>query len=142
MSPIDRQERICNSGATVSKLRTEATDLQVRGRRVWRLLEDFSVCVPFNCGVFECSVPAGFETDFASTPRFLWWLFPHDEVAEAAVIHDWLYDATDLSRFFCDAVFRLVMILTDKSYFMRVGHYLGVRAGGWFFRGPSKKVGV
>jgi hypothetical protein len=35
-------------------------------------------------------VPTGFETDGASIPRFLWWLFnPMGRYAKAAILHDY-----------------------------------------------------
>ena len=50
---------------------------------VWRLLTDYS-----RDGI---TVPAGFTTDLASTPRFIWALYPRwDRYAEAAVVHDYL----------------------------------------------------
>jgi hypothetical protein len=37
-------------------------------------------------------VTIGFQTDFASVPRLLWWVFPPwGTYGNAAVIHDWLY---------------------------------------------------
>ncbi len=37
------------------------------------------------------TVPLGFETDFASVPRFLHWLvLPYGPYTRAAVLHDWL----------------------------------------------------
>jgi hypothetical protein len=37
------------------------------------------------------TVPAGFETDFATVPRFMHWLFlPYGAYTRAAVLHDWL----------------------------------------------------
>lgn len=38
------------------------------------------------------NVPDGFQTDFASIPRLLWWLMPTwGRYGNAAVIHDYLY---------------------------------------------------
>lgn len=38
------------------------------------------------------TVPAGYETDLASVPRLLWWLFPpHGKYRRAAVVHDYIY---------------------------------------------------
>jgi hypothetical protein len=38
------------------------------------------------------TIPAGFVTDFASIPRFLWSIYPPTgRYQEAAVVHDWLY---------------------------------------------------
>lgn len=36
-------------------------------------------------------VPAGFETDFNSTPRLVWWFLSPWEFPKAPVVHDWLY---------------------------------------------------
>lgn len=37
-------------------------------------------------------VPAGFTTDLASVPKFLWWILPpFGRHSRAAVLHDWLY---------------------------------------------------
>lgn len=37
-------------------------------------------------------VPAGFDTDFASIPKLLWWLFyPIGKWTNAAILHDWFY---------------------------------------------------
>lgn len=131
MKPIDRLAKWHDSGAIVSRLVVEATERRVNGRRVWRLKDDLSLNLPFTGGLFRLRVPAEFETDYASIPRILWWLFPHDECAEAAVFHDWLYERTDLDRFFADSILRLVMKLTDKPWLMRVLFFWGVRCGGW-----------
>ena len=50
---------------------------------IWCLLEDYS-----RDGI---TVPAGFTTDLASTPRITWAFFPRwGRYAEAAVVHDYL----------------------------------------------------
>jgi hypothetical protein len=137
MNAISRQQRR-HSGVQISRLLLEPTDEYSNGRRIWRLAEKFHIEIERvnRLGDFwlDVRVFEGFETDLASIPRWLWWLFPHDECAEAAVVHDWLYRHTDLDRQFCDSVFRLVMRLTGKPYLMRLSFYLGVRLGGWAAR--------
>ena len=66
---------------------------------VWRLLEDYS-----RDGI---TVPADFSTDLASTPRFVWALYPRwDRYAEAAVVHDYLcvnglgYSSREIDKIF------------------------------------------
>lgn len=56
-------------------------------------------------------VPAGFSTDLASVPRWLWWLFaPFDpRCAAAAVLHDYLrswsgFDPMTAHTLFLDAM--------------------------------------
>ena len=58
--------------------------------QLYRLLVDFTVFVPY---VGRITVPAGFETDFASIPRIVWsWLSPEDPVILfPSIVHDYLY---------------------------------------------------
>lgn len=59
-------------------------------------------------------VPEGFETNFASTPRIIWALFPPiGKWTQAAVLHDYLYAVghkTDISRKEADNIFLEAMI--------------------------------
>ena len=141
MNTIDRPHRLRN-GLEISRLLIEPTAEHSDGRRIWRLAGEFKIEIErvTRTGDFwlDIRVFKGFETDLASIPRWLWWVASHDECAEAAVIHDWLYGCTNLDRQFCDSIFRLVMKLTGKPYLMRLAHYLGVRLGGWAARKPRK----
>jgi hypothetical protein len=59
---------------------------------------------------FVIVVPAGFVTDFASTPRGLWSVLPPTGRYQlAAVVHDFLYWDQACSREQADAVFRVAM---------------------------------
>ena len=45
------------------------------------------------------TIPAGYKTDFASVPQFLWGIFPpHGLAAIPSLIHDYMYD----NRVFAD----------------------------------------
>lgn len=84
------------------------------------------------------TVPAGFYTDFASTPRLIWFVWPPTGDYElAAVIHDYLYYTGETTQKQADQTFRNVMIWLNKqdgydiSWFTRWALYRGVRAGGW-----------
>lgn len=80
-------------------------------------------------------VPTGFVTDFASTPRFLWWLFPPAGTwSKAAVLHDYLYAQPGCSRFLADAIFREAMHLLHVPLWRRVVMYYAVRLCGWMAR--------
>ena len=61
--------------------------LRTDGPRHWVLLEDYTYV-----GCRETfTVPAGFRTDLATTPRLLWAIFPpFGTYSEAAVLHDWM----------------------------------------------------
>jgi hypothetical protein len=73
----------------LTRIRVECVD----GDR-WRVLEPF-VVVTQRLGRIE--VPAGFITDFNSTPRLLWNVLPPTECAEASVPHDLLYQRGELA---------------------------------------------
>lgn len=82
---------------------------------------------------FAVTIPAGFETDFNSTPRIVWSWFPPQECPEAALVHDWLYQHPGgLSRGFVDRVHRRVMELKGERATKRLAAWLGIRAGGRF----------
>lgn len=97
----------------------------------WKLIEDL---------VYEdekhgrITVPAGFETDFASVPRIpVVFELVGDRGHAAATLHDWLYHNDKLTRKEVDKI--LLQALRDtnvgkvRSYLM----YFGVRGFGWLF---------
>jgi len=60
--------------------------------------------------IFLIIVPAGFVTDFASTPRALWSVLPPTGRYQlAAVVHDFLYWDQACQREQADAIFRVAM---------------------------------
>lgn len=63
------------------------------GRPCFALLEPLEYHVGYAESLEVITVPAGFETDFASIPRGLWNLFPPiGRYARPAIIHDFLYE--------------------------------------------------
>src|SRR5690606_15449631 len=65
-------------------------------------------------------VPSGFQTDFNSTPRGTWNVFPPWKYPEAAVIHDYLYRHPDIhQRGEADRIHRKVMELSGASWGLR-----------------------
>jgi hypothetical protein len=80
-------------------------------------------------------VPAGFVTDFASTPWFVDGLFPSfDDYAPAAIPHDWLYATQGLFGFYtrkeCDDLFLDFMKELGVPWWKRSIMYRAVRLGG------------
>lgn len=58
----------------------------------------------------EFTIPAGFQTDFASVPRLFTWLVPTSgRYTKAAVVHDWLLEEKRVSRCDADGIFRRIM---------------------------------
>jgi hypothetical protein len=78
------------------------------------------------------TVPAGFQSDFNSTPRFLWAYFPPQECPEAGIVHDYLYrHPGDLSRGDIDRIHRRIMELKGERKSKRAIAWAGIRSGGW-----------
>jgi hypothetical protein len=75
------------------------------------------------------TVPVGFKTDFASVPRLLWPLCPPSgRWTKAAVVHDYLCETGECSRFLADAIFREIMRELKVPLWRRVVMYYAVRA--------------
>lgn len=77
-------------------------------------------------------VPKGFLTDFASVPRGLWNLIPPDgQYAQAAVLHDYLYQKHLFKRKTCDLIFLEAMKELKVSWIKRRLMFRAVRCFGW-----------
>lgn len=100
--------------------------------RVWyELAEPLTLDMTLNGGSFCVRVPAGFQTDGASVPRFFWRILPPmGRYWRPAVLHDYLYRAGTCSRFLADAVFRDAMRADGVSAWKRLAMYYAVRVFG------------
>lgn len=89
------------------------------------------------------TIPAGYKTDFASVPQFLWGIFPpHGLAAIPSLIHDYMYDnqlfAQELghenARRLADTYFFIHMTQTGVPKWQRLLYYWAVRlfAKGWW----------
>jgi hypothetical protein len=105
-----------------------ALDLRFNDGRNWTLLTHFFYDGPQG----SWTVPAGFETDFASIPRVFWRLLPPvGRYGKAAVIHDFLYRTGSASRAVADRVFLDAMEVLGVGWLTRHVMFLAVRAFGW-----------
>lgn len=101
--------------------------------RKWVLCSAFTYCVgsleePHD----EITVPAGFETDFASIPRIFWGLLPPTgKYGKAAVLHDFMYSRQQSPRKYADDVFYEAMGVLNVPDYVRKTMYLAVRLFGW-----------
>jgi hypothetical protein len=101
------------------------------GRRIV-LTRDFAFIDMLDGARLLVRVPAGFESDFNSTPRFIWGYFPPWECPEAGVVHDYLYRHPGiLTRPQIDRVHRRIMALKGERKAKRALAWAGIRAGGW-----------
>lgn len=101
----------------------------------WKVLEDFV----YEDDEFDIiTVPAGFETDFASVPRIpVVFELVGDRGHAAATIHDYLYVTTQLSRKDSDKVLLRALRATNVGKFRSYLMYGGVRLFGWMFYGKK-----
>jgi len=98
------------------------------GRRV-RLIKSFKVILAVGRSI---TVPAGFETDFASVPRLFWRIIPPwGRYSAAAVVHDYLYETDAVSRLEADRIFLDLMKRLGVPFWKRHLMYRAVRIGGW-----------
>ena len=84
-------------------------------------------------------VPANFRNDLASVPRVAWpAIDPTNDVAFAAIVHDWLYATrgcvrpwlAKITRAKADAVFYRALRVNGVGYFRAQSMWLAVRMGG------------
>jgi hypothetical protein len=75
-------------------------------------------------------IPNGYETDFATVPRWLWSFFPpigrHNI---ASLVHDYLYDNQIGTRKQADDLFLRLMLAYNVNKIAAYLMYLGVRLG-------------
>ncbi len=74
--------------------------------RTWELHRSFVYHIGTKYNKAVVKVPAGFVTDFASVPSFLWWwLPPFGKYTKATVLHDFIYKTHQVSRRMADLIF-------------------------------------
>jgi len=122
----------------------DALDLRyIDGRKHWRVLNAFHYDTDVACdglqlhacfgqGDYRITIPAGFETDFASVPQVFWNILPPcGSYGKAAVVHDFLYRTKGLAtRGQADAVLLEAMTFLFVGWWTRQVIYWGVRIGG------------
>jgi hypothetical protein len=83
--------------------------------------------------IIRVEVPAGFQTDFASIPRFFWRILPPwGKYSKAAVVHDYIYATQGrYNRQTADTVFNELMRDLKVVSWRRAIIYYAVRLFGW-----------
>ena len=77
------------------------------GEGLFEVAEPFTFDLGFLGSGETVTVPAGFQTDFCTIPRFARWLFPTSgKAAKAALLHDYMLKLGDYraARAFSDAL--------------------------------------
>ena len=106
----------------------------------WVLRKPFGYDVGFEDSGETIEVPAGFTTDFASIPRFLWSILPcWGKYGNAAVIHDYCYWEQKYTRKRADEIFREAMgVLRVNRIKIKLLYWM-VRLFGWIQWREKKK---
>lgn len=109
--------------------------IDVFAGRTFELMGNLSIEIDFggDGGKISIVIPKGWRTDFASTPRLLWWLIPPmGKYSRAVVFHDWAYSRhSNVSRFLADALFRELCMQLGVPFYERILMFYAVRAFGW-----------
>jgi len=102
------------------------------GRAEYELTQPLVFDQRVNGGGLKFTVPRGFVTNMASTPRLLWSIFPPaGKWNRAAILHDYLYSPNACcSRFLADCLFREAMATLNVPWWRRVLMYYAVRLFG------------
>lgn len=111
----------------------------------WRLVKKFTYRVGSRYSRRFINVPAGFLTDWASVPKFLFWLLPWwAKFSKPFPLHDWLYKTKSImgkpiTRKEADDIFLEAMLVAWRHHRSRywVAHleYYAVRLFGfWAWR--------
>ncbi len=109
------------------------------GRR-WRLVFSFRYHIRSRYSQDVIAVPAGFNTDFASIPKFLWFLPYWAKYCKSPVIHDWLYKVKQImgvpiTRKEADLIFYEALLIDWRKHglgrILALIEYYAVRFFGW-----------
>lgn len=128
----ETKNRTIVAGKDIGLLGPLQVEILPDGRRA-RLLQPFRVRLR-ELGERVIEVPQGFETDFASVPRFFWRVVPPwGRYSPAAVVHDYLYSTGKVSREDADRAFLTLMQRLGVPVWKRTIMYWAVR----WFGGPA-----
>lgn len=110
---------------------TTHADVRLLESRKVQLLAPFEYHVGSLPSTTVISVPVGFISDLASTPRFMWTIFPPlDRYSKAAILHDYMYKYAIASKEYADGVFLEAMEVLGVPGWKRISLYLAVRLFG------------
>ena len=109
--------------------------------KTWVIRRPFGYDIGVEGSGNRIEVPIGFQTDFASVPRPLWWLFPRwGRYGNAAVIHDFCYWEQKRARREADDIFREAMQVLGVAKWKVCLMHRAVRWFGWSaWRGSKKR---
>ena len=114
---------------------TQEITVQSQGKN-WILENGFNFYYADKLGnrLDEFTIPKGFITDFASTPRIFYPIFPPIGIYnKAAMVHDYLYSKEckiNISRLSADLYFLQAMEVLGVKKWKRIAMFIAVRIFG------------
>lgn len=110
---------------------------QIGTSNTYMLTKDFRVVADGD----RITVPAGFETDFASIPKLFRFIIPmRGKHGSAAVVHDYLYLRGVKTRKKADEIFLALMKYLKVTKWKRRIMYRAVRLFGWYAWKKGRKI--
>lgn len=122
----------------------------IDGKR-WRIVFPFTYHIGSKYSNTYVSVATGFETDFASIPRFLWFLPYWAKYNKPSPLHDWLYWSKKvmgkpITRKEADDIFYEAMLVDFRHHktgkLIALIEYWAVRLFGWLAWKDEQAKGV
>ena len=105
--------------------------MNAKGLQLYEIVEAFTYDIGIKGSPSTITVPAGFKTDFASTPKWSHKFLPPDGPwRKAAVVHDYMY-STGYDRLTADVVFLEAMIVSGVNRAIAWLFFIAVRTFGW-----------
>jgi hypothetical protein len=112
---------------------TEPLIAELIGKNLWKVYKEFDYHVGSYPSNEVIKVPAGFITNFASVPRWLWPVIsPIDDHGKAAVVHDYCYEVRYASKKRCDDIFHEALLVLGVSEYKAALMYWSVRWLAWW----------
>lgn len=103
------------------------------GRKRYRLTEDLVYVIGYKDSPFTVTVPKGFETDLATSPRWMWWYIkPEGEYNNSTILHDFLY-SIQVDRAMADGLLRESLKVLNVAKLKRNLMFYAVRCFGWYY---------
>lgn len=111
---------------------------------IWEVMEPlvYQSQLLFDAGLKHIiTVRKGFVTDLASVPRVpIFYVLFGNRAHHESVPHDWIYQTHCYPKSIADSLFKEMMIIRKKPFYIYHPMYMGVLLGGYrsYLNGPTR----
>ena len=132
---MNRQDHLNSQPRLIGPTRT-SMDISVKVHKSDAMGNVFTLLSPIRLDDYGITVPAGFQSDGASVPRFFWRIvFPPGDTRAllAALVHDWIYRThpRGWTREMADVLFLTLLMDNGIPWYSADLAYIGIRLFGW-----------